>query len=182
MGNLHYEFTGETKEFLGKTLNRIVATKDLPARGVKKGDLGGWIEKEYNLDGNAWVRYSAIVCGDAQVYGNAEIYGDAIVSGEAIVFGNSRICGNAWVKGNVTICEDAQVESMYDFCNFNGVCGEFSSTTFFKTRNGDVFVKSDYFLGTLKEFENKETDDTEYKNEYEERQMMINLVKLKFNL
>lgn len=58
-----YEFTGETKEFLGHTLHRIRAVIDFG--DVKAGDLGGWIEKEENLshEGNAWV------CGNAEVWG-----------------------------------------------------------------------------------------------------------------
>lgn len=58
-----YEFTGETKEFLGITMRRIRAIKSFG--DVKAGDIGGWIEKDSNLshDGNAWVS------GDARVYG-----------------------------------------------------------------------------------------------------------------
>lgn len=54
-----YEFTGETQniECTGKviTLHRIRAARDF--MGVKKEELGGWIETEDNLShsGNAWV-------------------------------------------------------------------------------------------------------------------------------
>ena len=50
-----YRLTEETKVINGHTLHRIEALKDFG--GVKKGELGGWIEKEDNLshDGNAWV-------------------------------------------------------------------------------------------------------------------------------
>ena len=58
-----YEFTGETKVFLNKTLHRIRAIVDFGT--VHAGDVGGWIEKDENLNqcGNAWV------CGDAKVCG-----------------------------------------------------------------------------------------------------------------
>ena len=38
-------------------LFRIKALKDIPAHNVKKGDIGGLIEKEANLshDGSAWI-------------------------------------------------------------------------------------------------------------------------------
>lgn len=52
-----YEFTGETKVFLNKTLHRIRAVVDFGT--VYAGDVGGWIEKEENLNH----------CGDAWVYG-----------------------------------------------------------------------------------------------------------------
>lgn len=42
-----YELTNETKIFNGVELHRIKALKDFG--DVKKGDLGGWLEKEENL-------------------------------------------------------------------------------------------------------------------------------------
>ena len=78
---MKYELTKETKTVKGTTLYRIKALKDFG--GVKKGDLGGWIESERNLyqEGKAWV------------YGNAEVSGKAWVSGKA------EVSGNAWVSG-----------------------------------------------------------------------------------
>ena len=60
---MKYELTNETREFIGLTLYRIRALKDVPSIEVKSGDLGGFIEKESNLsqEGNAWV------AGNAQV-------------------------------------------------------------------------------------------------------------------
>ncbi len=62
-----------TEEFIeiesGKKLYRIECT--IPFRDVKKGELGGWIEKAENLSGDAWV-----YC-DAWVYGNAKVYDKA---------------------------------------------------------------------------------------------------------
>ena len=75
--HLKYEFTGETKDWLGTTLHRIRALVAIASLGVRAGDLGGWIEKEFNLSqvyGNAWVS------GDARVYGNARVYGVNIVA------------------------------------------------------------------------------------------------------
>ena len=58
---------------------------------VKKGELGGYVEKEENLShsGDAWVS------GDAEVYGNAEVSGDARVSklNDYIVFKNNWSSG-----------------------------------------------------------------------------------------
>lgn len=61
----------------GKTLYRIRALTSL--RNVAKGDLGGYIAAEANLEvsGDAWVS------GDAQVSGDAWVFGDAQVSGGA---------------------------------------------------------------------------------------------------
>ena len=101
-----YSLTKETKVECGVTLFRIKA--NVSFENVSKGELGGWIEKEDNLeqDGNAWVYGDAQVFGDARVYGNAwvfgnaRVYGDAWVSGDAQVFGDARVYGNAWVSGN----------------------------------------------------------------------------------
>ncbi len=68
-----FELTSEFVTFLGKTLFRI---KALVSFGdVAEGELGGFIERENNLDqsGDAWV------CGDARVYGDARVCGDAQV-------------------------------------------------------------------------------------------------------
>lgn len=65
-----------TEEFIinnsGIKLYRIKALKNFS--DVKKGDLGGYVQKERNLS----------QFGDAQVYGNAQVYGDVIASGERV--------------------------------------------------------------------------------------------------
>lgn len=83
---MKYTLTDNTiTTFDGIVLHQIRAEKDFAE--VKKGDLGGWIEKKSNLsqDGEAWV------------------YGEARVCGKACVCGEARVCGNAWVYGNARI-------------------------------------------------------------------------------
>jgi hypothetical protein len=73
-----------------RTVYRIRALRDFA--NVRRGDLGGYIEREENLDhqGAAWV-------GDvAQVYGP-----------HGRVRGNGRVSGEAWVLGLVE--DDAQI-------------------------------------------------------------------------
>jgi len=110
-----YKLTDETKQ-LGKTvLHRIEALKDFG--GVKRGDKGGWIEKEENLsqEDNCWVFGDAVVSDDARVYDNAWVYGNARVSndtkvyGDAEVSGDARVFGNAWVFGNAGVDGNAKV-------------------------------------------------------------------------
>ena len=62
-----FELTSETKAFFGKTLYRIRAL--ISFGDVSAGDLGGFVEKEENLDqsGNAWVSGNAMVSGNAWV-------------------------------------------------------------------------------------------------------------------
>ena len=79
-----YELTSETTTIDGKTLFRIRAL--ISFSGVTAGELGGFIEKETNLSGDAWVSGDAYVYGNAQVYGDARVYGDTWVSGDARVY------------------------------------------------------------------------------------------------
>jgi len=76
---MKYKLTRETKEVDGIKLYRIQALRDF--NGVKKGDKGGWIEKEENLsqEGDCWVFDNAEVSDNARVYGDAWVYGNARV-------------------------------------------------------------------------------------------------------
>ena len=126
-----FELTSEFVTFLGKTLFRI---KALVSFGdVAEGELGGFIERENNLDqsGNAWV------CGDAQVCGDARVFGNAWVCGDAWVF------GNAWVQN----CRDYSATSCFG--------SENRTTTFFRTKDGGISVRCGCFYGTLREFREK---------------------------
>ena len=73
MVNKKYEFTGETKKFLGRTLKRI--------KRISDGVIGGWIESEENLSHEGW----------CFIYDEARVYDEAIVCDEA------RVCGKAKV-------------------------------------------------------------------------------------
>ena len=126
-----YELTSETKVFLGKTLYRIKALVQFG--NVNAGDLGGWIEKEENLSqsGNAWVS------GDAWVYGNAEVYGNAVVYGNARVSGNAEVC---------------KIGTVF----WIGAIGSRNrTTTFFRCKDGKIYVSCGCFLGDLEEFSDK---------------------------
>ena len=110
-----YELTNETKLFNGVTLHRIKALKDFGDvknfGDVKKGDLGGWIEKEENLNqvGTAWIFNDASVSGDARVSGNAIVSGNAWVYGDAWVSDNARVYDRAWVSDNARVYGNAIV-------------------------------------------------------------------------
>lgn len=86
--------------FLGRTLYSIEALKDFG--DVKKGDIGGYIEKESNLsiNDNAWVYGDAEVSGHAWVSGSAEVFDNAWVYGDARVSGNARAALNMVTKNN----------------------------------------------------------------------------------
>lgn len=81
-----YEIT-DTVHQDNPNLKRIRALRDIPRHGIKKGDLGGYIESEHNLshDGDCWISGSAVV------YGNAEVYGKAWVTGIDRITEGSRV-------------------------------------------------------------------------------------------
>lgn len=71
-----FELTTESIYLLGIKLFRIKALVTFGC--VKKGELGGFVEKEENLDhtGSAWIFGNALVHGDEEVSGNAEVSGN----------------------------------------------------------------------------------------------------------
>ena len=188
-----YELTNETIEFGGKILHRIKALKDF--NDVKKGDLGGYIEKEENLshEGNAWVSDNAWVCGNAWVsdnakvfgnawvYGNAKVFGNAEVFGNAWVFGNAKVFGNAWVFGNAKVYDDAKVydnariyddadiSNESDYCYIGNFGSKGRTSTFYKCKDNIIRVNCGCFNGTLDEFRTKVKEthgDSKYAKEY----------------
>lgn len=117
----------------GIKLYRIRALKSFS--NVNEGDLGGYIEKEFNLShmDDCWIYDNAKVYDNARVYncgtihdnaeagnnasigGNAMVYYDAAVFDDAEVFGNAKIYDraiiseNAQVFGDTFVCGDARV-------------------------------------------------------------------------
>lgn len=117
MSDRKYEFTGETKKYRGTTLHRIRAVRDFG--NVKKGDLGGFIEKEDNLshDGEAWVGDNAVVCDNAKVFRDAQVFGNAVICGNAWVYGSAWVGGNTethgtWIFGDARIYSNKDLKEM----------------------------------------------------------------------
>ena len=119
----HFKMTEETRvNEAGVTLHRIMATRD--SRHAKAGRLGGFIEKEENLGGEAWVDGEAEVWGEAfvycyasvdgnaRVYGNAQVYDRAWVGEDARVYDNARVHANAYVGGQAAVHGHAEVEDI----------------------------------------------------------------------
>lgn len=107
-----YRLTEESMEYAGKKLYRI---QSLICIGkVKKGDLGGWIEKEDNLsqNGTCWVGEEAHVYGNARVEDNAWVTDHASVGGNASINGQSLVFGHATIGGSAKICGSAKIGGM----------------------------------------------------------------------
>ena len=194
-----FELTAEyVTNIFGKKLFRIKALVEFG--NVKEGDLGGFVEKESNIDddGNAWVSGNAQVFGNAKVFGNAQVYGNAKVFGNAWISGNAQVYGNACVAGNVQISENAQVygnawisgnAQVYgnacvaenlDYAIVGGFGSEQQTITFFCQKDGSVGAKCGFFYGTLEEFREKVLE-THGESKYAQEYLMIaDLMELHF--
>ena len=142
----------------GVKLFQIKCTKSF--RYANEGDLGGYVEKEDNLNqsGDAWVS------GDAQVYGNAR------VSGDAWVYGDAQVYGNAWVENNDQHCGF----DCFGSCNRH--------THAYLTNENKVEITCGCFRGSIEEFEEKVEathSGTVYEKEYK---AIINVIKIKFEI
>ena len=119
----YFKLTEETKvNEAGVTLHRIEATRD--TRHAKAGEKGGFVEREDNLGGEAWVDNNAevwgeafvycyaYVSGNARVYGRAQVYDYAWVGEDARVYDNARIYDSAYVGGHAEVHGQTEVEGM----------------------------------------------------------------------
>ena len=154
----------------GIKLFQIKCTKSF--KYAKEGDLGGYVEKDENLDqeSDAWVS------GDAQVYGNAQ------VCGNAWVYGNAQVCGNARVYGNAQVYGDADIENDNNHCGFDcfGSCNR--HTHAYLTKDNKVEITCGCFRGSIEEFE-KKVEKTHSGKIYEKQyKAIINAIKIKFGL
>lgn len=96
-----YELTTHTVKKHNKKLFQIKALRDFS--NVKKGDLGGYIEKEANLShsGDCWVYQWACIRD------NAKLSNDAKISGVVEMSGNAKVLNNATMLDWATITDNA---------------------------------------------------------------------------
>ena len=170
-----FELTSEfVTNIYGTKLFRIRAL--IESGNVKAGELGGYVEKETNLDhdGDAWVYGNAKVSGDANVSGNAWVSGDAEVYGNAKVSGDAKVYGDAEVYGNAKVSGDA------DYAYAHGFGSEYRTTTFFRLKDGGVGVRCGCFYGTLQEFRDKVRKTHGETKKAKEYLMLADLMELRF--
>lgn len=105
----HYEYTGETKTYIGETIYRIRSKIARPHLGVKAGAIGGWIGLNATLGECAWIAHDAVACDYASVLDAAELRFCAVVSGYGRVQGNALVTGNAVVEDKALVSDKARV-------------------------------------------------------------------------
>ena len=140
-----------------------------------------WVYGDAEVFGNAWVAGDARVYGDARVFGNAWVAGDARVYGDARVFGDARVYGDAEVFGNARVAGDARVYGDADYATVHGFGSEYRTTTFFRTKAGDVGVRCGCFYGTLEEFRAKVKERHGETKTAKEYLMVADLMEFRFS-
>ena len=142
----------------GVKLFQIKCTKSF--KYAKEGDLGGYVEKDENLDQES----------DAWVSGNAWVYGDARV------YGNARVSGNARVYG------DAEIDNNNKHCGFDCFGSANRHTHAYLTKENKVEITCGCFRGSIEEFE-KRVEETHSGTIYEKQyKAIIDVIKIKFGL
>ena len=95
-----------TINYYGRILHRIRALKDF--YGVKKGDVGGFVQTEDNLSqyGNCWIYDDAIcmdnarVCNSAKMYNRSCMYNNSKMLDNSIMYDYSRMYDNTMMYDN----------------------------------------------------------------------------------
>lgn len=132
-----YVWLYETPDKRKVELFRVRAIRDVPNYYVRygtvdaaePGDLGGWVESEYNLsqEGGCWIYPNVVVYGKARVTGDAlvgragDVEGMVVICGEAHVGGEASV-GNA-PKVDMTIRDHAVIDGEAEVVDVDLVCG-----------------------------------------------------------
>ena len=171
MSELKFKLTKESKiNAWGGKLFRIEAIVNFKNGNneIKKGTKGGWVEKDSNLSGNAWVSGNATVSGDAMVSGDTRVYGNAWVSGNARVYGDAMVSGNATVYDYARVSGNARLIAKSAYTKGRFVGGDNSETPKFTNitdKTGSNYWRNQYVIGDyeISEIEPKavETSETE---------------------
>lgn len=148
-----YRLTDKTIIHKDIILHRIEALCNFG--NIKKGDKGGFIEKESNLSqkGKCWVYNEAKVyndariCHNALVYGTAEVFHNAFIYSNAKIFDDARIFENAIIYDNAQIFNDAEI---YDNALVYGNAEVYGHTQIYGNAeicgNAKVTTTSDYIV------------------------------------
>ena len=83
--------------------------------------------------------------------------------------------GNAWVYGNARVYGDA------DYATVHGFGSEYRTTTFFRTKAGDIGVRCGCFYGTLEEFRAKVKETHGETKTAKEYLMVADLMEFRFS-
>lgn len=124
--NDKYQTTGETKVVEGRVVYRIKALRDIDWWHIKKGDLGGFVKSELNLDteDDSWIQQDGCVKDTARVEGHSCIFGKSVICGKTTLICNksmvydshisdNAIIDNSLIESDVRIYDDVQLQDVH---------------------------------------------------------------------
>ena len=88
---------------------------------VREGDIGGWIQNEFNLSdrGHCWLGPDSMALGKVRIKDGVQIHGEVIISGE------SELSGDAIVNGHLKLKDVYITDGVTIDCNGNIEGSEF---------------------------------------------------------
>ena len=156
-----YQLTNRVEEFQGHLLYQIQALRDIKTpvgTMIKKGDPGGFVESERNLDhnGNSWITpgckvlESAMVLDDAFVGGHFTISGTSRFSDNVCVIGAGNFAGDVrldtsvWINSaDVQMSGSVRISGPVEITGYSYFCGDD-----IRISSHDIKLKLDYCTGT----------------------------------
>lgn len=100
----------------GTILYRIKALRDI-CEGVKEGDLGGWVQSEWNLSqvNTCWIYEEAKCYSRGRVTERAMLYNHAAVHDLGILIEDAKVGGTTIIRGITEIGEDTWLYGSDDY-------------------------------------------------------------------
>ena len=89
--------------------------------------------------------------------------------------------GNAWVSGDARVYGNARVYGDDDYATVQGFGSEYRTTTFFRTKAGDIGVRCGCFYGTLDDFRKKVKETHGDSKTAKEHLMVADLMEFRFS-
>lgn len=118
---------------------------------VKKGDLGGYVQKEENLshEDGCWIFEEAEVRDNGRVEGNARLTGRSLVRDNAVVKGYSCLAANAYVWGNAILDGATQMKGLVSIGGNSRTNGYVSINGNSQVRGNSVLDGNIFLNGTV---------------------------------
>ena len=113
MDNRKYEILMDeenTIEWNDHVLHRIRALRDFG--DVKKGDLGGYVENDYNLshEGNCWIYNNGKAMDNSRLYDDSAMYNNSEMHDNSAMYGDSELNNKVKLYGKLTSKVDDFIE------------------------------------------------------------------------
>lgn len=141
---------------------------------------GAKISGQATIGGNAIIKGLACIFGDTFILGNTVADGIVRISGETIIRGNTHIGKFTRLTDTVTL-KDAVIQDYYDCLCLSGIRKSFFPIAFYRTKKG-INVYEGGVTFTLPEFQQRVSTNSTQEYTLEECNLMLDLVKLHFNL